>query len=112
MFFFFKHNTAYEMLISDWSSDVCSSDLGGAAIQDRLDVEPVLAVELRNRPGLPEMFDAQRSDPVSPDGAEPAEGHRMTVDDRHQAGVLRKRGEQPLQRTDKSRGGNEVVSAG
>src|SRR3546814_4388252 len=24
---FFKHKTAYEMLISDWSSDVCSSDL-------------------------------------------------------------------------------------
>src|SRR3546814_1656308 len=27
MFFFFKQMTAYEMLISDWSSDVCSSDL-------------------------------------------------------------------------------------
>src|SRR3546814_16246825 len=26
-FFFFKQNTAYEMRISDWSSDVCSSDL-------------------------------------------------------------------------------------
>src|SRR3546814_2543393 len=26
-FFFFKQKTAYEMLISDWSSDVCSSDL-------------------------------------------------------------------------------------
>src|SRR3546814_6167547 len=25
--FFFQHTTAYEMLISDWSSDVCSSDL-------------------------------------------------------------------------------------
>src|SRR3546814_739593 len=25
--FFFKHNTAYEVRISDWSSDVCSSDL-------------------------------------------------------------------------------------
>src|SRR3546814_5129501 len=25
--FFFKQNTAYEMRISDWSSDVCSSDL-------------------------------------------------------------------------------------
>src|SRR3546814_4939931 len=28
MFFFFKRKTAYEMRISDWSSDVCSSDLG------------------------------------------------------------------------------------
>src|SRR3546814_2974860 len=28
-FFFFKQKTAYEMRISDWSSDVCSSDLYG-----------------------------------------------------------------------------------
>src|SRR3546814_16760568 len=28
-FFFFKQKTAYEMRISDWSSDVCSSDLIG-----------------------------------------------------------------------------------
>src|SRR3546814_3114017 len=32
-FFFFKQKTAYEMRISDWSSDVCSSDL--IQIQDR-----------------------------------------------------------------------------
>src|SRR3546814_10855450 len=30
--FFFKQKTAYEMRISDWSSDVCSSDLGQWAI--------------------------------------------------------------------------------
>src|SRR3546814_5680564 len=29
-FFVFKQKTAYEMRISDWSSDVCSSDLAGA----------------------------------------------------------------------------------
>src|SRR3546814_10494867 len=29
IFFFFKQKTAYEMRISDWSSDVCSSDLPG-----------------------------------------------------------------------------------
>src|SRR3546814_1530401 len=29
-FFFFKQKTAYEMRISDWSSDVCSSDLSFA----------------------------------------------------------------------------------
>src|SRR3546814_6595871 len=34
VFFFFKHKTAYEMRISDWSSDVCSSDLEQAV--DRL----------------------------------------------------------------------------
>src|SRR3546814_13191724 len=31
VFFFFKQKTAYEMRISDWSSDVCSSDLGSSA---------------------------------------------------------------------------------
>src|SRR5213076_2042283 len=30
IFFFFKQKTAYEMVGSDWSSDVCSSDLPGA----------------------------------------------------------------------------------
>src|SRR3546814_13349195 len=30
-FFFFKQKTAYEMRISDWSSDVCSSDLDNSA---------------------------------------------------------------------------------
>src|SRR3546814_6134266 len=32
IFFFFKQKTAYEMRISDWSSDVCSSDLPKIAI--------------------------------------------------------------------------------
>src|SRR3546814_3100787 len=32
-FFFFKQKTAYEMRISDWSSDVCSSDLGEAGVE-------------------------------------------------------------------------------
>src|SRR3546814_6648208 len=31
LFFFFKQKTAYEMRISDWSSDVCSSDLTDSA---------------------------------------------------------------------------------
>src|SRR3546814_2023745 len=38
-FFFFKQKTAYEMRISDWSSDVCSSDLrilGLASAEARL----------------------------------------------------------------------------
>src|SRR3546814_4923922 len=34
VFFFFKQKTAYEMRISDWSSDVCSSDLH--SVQGRL----------------------------------------------------------------------------
>src|SRR3546814_3726516 len=32
-FFFFKQKTAYEMRISDWSSDVCSSDLVEAVVR-------------------------------------------------------------------------------
>src|SRR3546814_2454226 len=35
-FFFFKQKTAYEMRISDWSSDVCSSDLTGRIARMRL----------------------------------------------------------------------------
>src|SRR3546814_6805624 len=32
-FFFFKQKTSYEMRISDWSSDVCSSDLSISVLQ-------------------------------------------------------------------------------
>src|SRR3546814_17983004 len=35
VFFFFKQKTAYEMRISDWSSDVCSSDLERGNIDPR-----------------------------------------------------------------------------
>src|SRR3546814_5574710 len=46
--FFFKQKTAYEMRISDWSSDVCSSDLQaddlGAAITRALDDRVELAL--------------------------------------------------------------------
>src|SRR3546814_5723505 len=36
MIFFFKQKTAYEMRISDWSSDVCSSDLSAVDALQRL----------------------------------------------------------------------------
>src|SRR3546814_9114459 len=36
LFFFFKQKTAYEMRISDWSSDVCSSDLKGVGTNHTL----------------------------------------------------------------------------
>src|SRR3546814_2332699 len=36
LFFFFKQKTAYEMRISDWSSDVCSSDLGSEILRQVL----------------------------------------------------------------------------
>src|SRR3546814_5728400 len=49
IFFFCKENAAYEMRISDWSSDVCSSDLRAAALDvlffdaDDLQVTPPVA---------------------------------------------------------------------
>src|SRR3546814_1277042 len=55
-FFFFKQKTAYEMRISDWSSDVCSSDLiaqadHGGLVGDLLAVEPCAAA-LDQAPGF------------------------------------------------------------
>src|SRR3546814_10428564 len=50
LFFFFKQKTAYEMRISDWSSDVCSSDLDHAdaiAAVDGVDVLFVGPADLR-----------------------------------------------------------------
>src|SRR3546814_4589577 len=50
MFFFFKQKTAYEMRISDWSSDVCSSDLGPEIAAENVDVElEALVGRLRRR---------------------------------------------------------------
>src|SRR3546814_2309176 len=43
IFFFFKQKTAYEMRISDWSSDVCSSDLHRVEIIERQLVQPLRA---------------------------------------------------------------------
>src|SRR3546814_13964879 len=53
--FFFKQKTAYEMRISDWSSDVCSSDLG-AAILDV--VSPCVA--FNNHKGSTRSYDHVR----------------------------------------------------
>src|SRR3546814_1516834 len=53
-FFFFKQKTAYEMRISDWSSDVCSSDL------DR---------RTRSRTSRPDSRPGAASHPAFPDGA-------------------------------------------
>src|SRR3546814_10364605 len=40
--FFFKQKTAYEMRISDWSSDVCSSDLSAAERRGDLEIGQAL----------------------------------------------------------------------
>src|SRR3546814_7607551 len=49
-FFFFKQKTAYEMRISDWSSDVCSSDLR-AKNSHLFDAAPAVGGEL-GAPGI------------------------------------------------------------
>src|SRR3546814_5015886 len=41
--FFFKQKTAYEMRISDWSSDVCSSDLSMTNLADKRQKPPASA---------------------------------------------------------------------
>src|SRR3546814_5201251 len=55
-FFFFKQKTAYEMRISDWSSDVCSSDLS-IPIGDPPD-DGANASELAPRKKFAAAFDA------------------------------------------------------
>src|SRR3546814_8818101 len=70
--FFFKQKTAYEMRISDWSSDVCSSDLidllerrqdGVLAAVAGVHHGPAVAgapPDIRGRGCLPSLFDDQQ----------------------------------------------------
>src|SRR3546814_4024082 len=53
-FFFFKQKTAYEMRISDWSSDVCSSDL------------LVCGITLATTPNVAKRFGAGRHGEIGP----------------------------------------------
>src|SRR3546814_8721631 len=79
IFFLFKQKTAYEMRISDWSSDVCSSDLRRSADRPpfarKVDGAGVLAVnakilaKIRNRQRLTEQItlgevDTMRAQPL------------------------------------------------
>src|SRR3546814_4667138 len=60
--FFFKQKTAYEMRISDWSSDVCSSDL---------DVDRATSCLRERRRGVAASFQRARHDRVDADAVEP-----------------------------------------
>src|SRR3546814_9521638 len=63
MFFLFKHKTAYDMRISDWSSDVCSSDL---PIRQALGVDAggKVAFDLRDGEVIVTRADAEHEDPA------------------------------------------------
>src|SRR3546814_16961638 len=50
-FFFFKQKTAYEMRISDWSSDVCSSDLRSRTRSGPMSAGTRPSQPTRSRPG-------------------------------------------------------------
>src|SRR3546814_2665876 len=60
--FFFKQKTAYEMRISDWSSDVCSSDLSGVGARGA-------SGRLKGRSG---MCVSGRCTPTAAGGIDPA----------------------------------------
>src|SRR3546814_9454320 len=76
--FFFKQKTAYEMRISDWSSDVCSSDLNPL----RAMVMKTLPFSLREHPGRAVRSNRIRLAKTSPAG--PLHGPRRFM--RRQAG--------------------------
>src|SRR3546814_10878790 len=67
-FFFFKQKTAYEMRISDWSSDVCSSDL---TLSD-----PILEIHMgETAENVAERYGISRAD----QDALAVEGHRRAA---------------------------------
>src|SRR3546814_5435485 len=76
-FFFFKQKTAYEMRISDWSSDVCSSDLKADAVLRRQHSH--LPSLFRGRARHPRHGDDDLPDaPHGPEGAQGIEPvHRL-----------------------------------
>src|SRR3546814_4164836 len=61
-FFCFRQKTAYEMRISDWSSDVCSSDLVPVVLPE------AIVAELLATPGVELCIDIARREVVLPDG--------------------------------------------
>src|SRR3546814_11566259 len=77
LFFFFKQKTAYEMRISDWSSDVCSSDL-------IIDGESVSAVDFISEHG--DILDVTEADvDIAPEAADGfIEGEGGGAGDEHQ----------------------------
>src|SRR3546814_483413 len=82
IFFFFKQKTAYEMRISDWSSDVCSSDLALDEPGDAVEVGDLLADQARGD----ELVD-RRDDRAMGVAGDHRRGRRLAVADVAGVGV-------------------------
>src|SRR3546814_6339078 len=99
VFFFFKQKTAYELRISDWSSDVCSSDLLGEALLDA-DAERVRLVDRH----FAEQLAQPRNDAVRNTLVEPGETHdRVAIIMHHLVDQML------VERSDERREGKECV---
>src|SRR3546814_16940122 len=125
--FFFKQKTAYEMRISDWSSDVCSSDLDrpvdGTGAGDRLSRRsarralPSAVPRQLRRGDDPRRTDRgskaaarHRNGRVPPDD-EGAERERRKCSGRRGGAQRDSREETGLPRPDRSAAGAQIVSA-
>src|SRR6267378_1088439 len=62
---------------------------GFGGVDDGVGVDAVVAIEIVDGAGLPEMLDAERFDLVAAHAAEPAEGRRVTVDHGDDAAIAR-----------------------
>src|SRR3546814_19935972 len=114
-FFFFKQKTAYEMRISDWSSDVCSSDLGPGEIErDAAAFAPARDPREHIAGAEADIEDAPRAvaDTTRPDPVEKAQRRsrrqRQRVDPRQVGETARI----AVGRSEERRVGKECVSTG
>src|SRR3546814_9547756 len=68
--FFFKQKTAYERLISDWSADVCSSDLCGRSNRRKTAYQPNPSPRTKsNVPQAQALVEGWMPEPVRHDGS-------------------------------------------
>src|SRR3546814_4975656 len=76
-FFFFKQKTAYELRISDWSSDVCSSDLDGTYHLEKIG-RWMVDREVRAR--FPDMDDPAHLNPIQERARKRSEERRVGIE--------------------------------
>src|SRR3546814_20204261 len=105
-FFFFKQKTAYEMRISDWSSDVCSSDLSPWPADQGEAEREQRAGRRAVRQQLEQRIDRHRQMQAGQAPQEAAEGRQDQRVARHAAADL---AEDHPDRSEARRVGNECV---